>query len=186
MSGTQNPAIPVPAPTGWRFRIGLSIFVLGWLCPLFVPLVTRSGLSIQAKTFLSGILLVGVPEVLSVVSIAILGKEGFNYIKMKFFSLLKKVVPRAKVSRTRYRVGLFLLLPHLIFAYFIFYAPHLIWGYAENRIIMNLCADTLFIITLFILGGDFWEKLRALFLYDAKAHFPDNAEQGGAQLDHET
>jgi len=37
---------------------------------------------------------------------------------------------------------------------------------------MNLIADFLFIITLFILGGEFWEKLRALFIYDAKAYIP--------------
>jgi hypothetical protein len=49
---------------------------------------------------------------------------------------------------------------------------YLIPGYSEARITMNLMADFLFLVTLFVLGGDFWDKLRALFLYDAKAHLP--------------
>ena len=40
---------------------------------------------------------------------------------------------------------------------------------------MNLAADFLFLITLFVLGGDFWEKLRALTLYDARANIPESA-----------
>jgi hypothetical protein len=46
------------------------------------------------------------------------------------------------------------------------YAPHLIPGYAEHRIALNLTTDFLFIASLFVLGGDFWEKFRALFSYD--------------------
>jgi hypothetical protein len=29
--------------------------------------------------------------------------------------------------------------------------------------------DVLLISSLFVLGGDFWDKVRALFVYDAKA-----------------
>ncbi len=31
------------------------------------------------------------------------------------------------------------------------------------------------VITLFILGQDFWEKIRALFIYDAKAIVPQQS-----------
>ena len=30
-----------------------------------------------------------------------------------------------------------------------------------------------FIVSFFVLGGDFWEKFRALFIYEAKALIPD-------------
>jgi hypothetical protein len=63
-------------------------------------------------------------------------------------------------------------LPHVIYAYLTFFTPSFITGYSEARITMNLMADFLFLVTLFVLGGDFWDKLRALFLYDAKAHLP--------------
>jgi hypothetical protein len=68
-----------------------------------------------------------------------------------------------------------MLLLHVIYANFIFYAPELIPGYSENRITMNLIADFLFLVALFVLGGDFWDKLRALVLYDAKANIPEPA-----------
>ena len=57
----------------------------------------------------------------------------------------------------------------LLFIYgsFVWYAPHLVPGCSEHRIAMNLTADFLFIASLFVLGGDFWEKFRALIIYDA-------------------
>jgi hypothetical protein len=158
--------------SAWRFRAGLFFFVLGWLCPLFIPLVTSSNLETELKALISGILLIGVPEVFSVISIIILGKSGFNTIKLSIFAFFKRAAPSGQVSRTRYRVGLFILLLHVIYAYFTFYIPDLIPGYIENRVPMNLTADFLFIVTLFILGGDFWEKLRGLLLYDAKTYIP--------------
>jgi len=170
MTETQN--IEQSAPTGWRFKLGLFFFVGGWICPLFIPLVSVLDLPDDTKTLLSGFLLIGAPEIFSVVSIIILGKSGFNYIKSKTFAFLKKAVPQAEVSRMRYRFGLFMLLLHVIYANLTFYAPDFILGYAEHSLTMNLIADFLFIVTLFVLGGDFWEKLRALFLYDAKAHIP--------------
>jgi hypothetical protein len=38
--------------------------------------------------------------------------------------------------------------------------------------LMAMSGDLLLIVSLFILGGDFWDKLRALFVRDAKAVFP--------------
>ncbi len=60
----------------------------------------------------------------------------------------------------------------VLYGSFIWYAPDLIPGYDENRIVMNLVADFLFIVSFFVLGGDFWDKFRALFIYDAKVVIP--------------
>ena len=142
------------------------MIALGWICPLFIPLVTKSTLSTEWKTALSGFLLVVGPEVLSLLAIAILGKDGFNYLKEKVFGLLRRAAPTAKVSRARYRAGLAIWALLFIYGSFVWYAPDLVPGYSENRIVMNLTADFLFIVSLFVLGGDFWEKFRALFSYD--------------------
>jgi hypothetical protein len=169
---TENQNTEQQAPTGWRFKLGLLFFVLGWICPLFVPFVTSSDLPTETKALLSGLLFLGAPEIFSVISIVFLGKTGFNFIKSKIFYFLKQAVPRGEVSRMRYKLGLFMLLFHAIYANLIFYAPNVIIGYSEYHITMNLVAEFLFLVTLFVLGGDFWEKLRALFIYDAKAHIP--------------
>ena len=152
--------------SSWRFRLGVALIALGWICPLFIPLVTNSTLSTEWKTVLSGVLLVGGPEILSLLAIAILGKDGFNYLKEKVFALLRRAAPSAKVSRTRYRAGLFIWAFLFVYESFVWYAPHLVPGYAEHRIALNLTTDFLFIVSLFVLGGDFWEKFRALFSYD--------------------
>jgi hypothetical protein len=37
-----------------------------------------------------------------------------------------------------------------------------------------VAGDLLLLASLFVLGGDFWDKLKALFIYDARAHMPDD------------
>jgi hypothetical protein len=126
---TSNEESTVKFTASWRFRTGVTLIAIGWICPLFIPFVTRSTLSTEWKTALSGFLLVVGPELLSLTAIAM-------------WALL------------------------FVYGSFVWYAPHLVPGYAENRIELNLTADFLFIVSLFVLGGDFWEKFRALFTYD--------------------
>ena len=45
-----------------RLRVGAAIFVTGQLAPLAIPLVTNSSLPATWKSVLSGVLLLGVPE----------------------------------------------------------------------------------------------------------------------------
>ena len=170
----NNETIQSPKP-GPQFYTGAIILVVGFLLPLLIPLVAYLDVSTEVRTLISGMLLVGGPEVFSVIAIAIMGKPGFIYIKTRVFALIKRALPAGKVSRLRYNIGLGLLIPHVIFAYITFYAPHWLPGYDEHRVTMNMTADFLLVITLFILGGEFWEKLRALFIYDAKASIPQKS-----------
>ena len=162
----------VPMPQGLRLKVGIAVFVFAWLLPLGVPLVAMSDLSIQWKATLSGILAIGGPEVFALLAIVILGKAGFNFIKSRAFAVLKSYGPPRRVSRARYRVGLVLFLLPLLYSYFVFYTPDMIPGYGEHRVAINLTAEGVFIVSLFVLGGDFWDKFRALFIYEAKAQFP--------------
>ncbi len=86
-----NSQTAAPLPRG-RLLFGGTVFVLGLLCPLLVPLVATSDLPTEWKTVLSGLLLLA---------------------------------------------------------------------------------------SLFVLGGDFWDKLRALFVRDAKTQFPDREPVAG-------
>jgi len=167
--------VQTPAP-GPHFYTGVTLLVIGFMLPLLIPLVAYLDVSTEVRTLISGLLLIGGPEVFSVIAIAIMGKSGFIYIKARVFTLFKRALSMGEVSRLRYNIGLALLIPHVIFAYITFYAPHWLPGYDEYRITMNLTADFLFVITLFILGQEFWEKLRALFIYDAKVS-PDIARR---------
>jgi hypothetical protein len=153
---------------GWRFRLGLTILIVGWLSPLLIPLVARTSLATEWKTIISGLLAVGIPEVFTVTAIAIMGKSGYNLIKERIFSFLKKHRPPDRVSLTRYRVGLVMFLLPLLFGWLVPYAPKAIPGYESHRFFVNIAGDLMLFISLFVLGGDFWDKIRALFIHSAR------------------
>ena len=52
------------------------------------------------------------------------------------------------------------------------YVSHLIPGYEANRVVFGVVGDLMFVASLFVLGGDFWDKLRALFIHGAKVQLP--------------
>ena len=156
-------------PPGWRFRVGILLFVLGLISPLFIPLVTATDLPTGWKTAVSGLLMLGIPELLWVLAAAIMGKSGFNYIKRRFFGFFKKIVPPDTVSRPRYNIGLVMFSLPIIFGWLTPYAPHLIPGYETHRVVVNVIGDVMLISSLFVLGGDFWDKVRGLFIYTAKS-----------------
>jgi len=159
-------------PPGWRFNLGLFFFILGWACPLFIPLVALTKLPGAWKATISGLLGLGIPELLWVAAVAIMGKSGFNYLKMRFFGFFKKYAPPDTVSRTRYRIGLVMFTAPILFGWLAPYMPQWIPGYEGHRLIVNFMGDLIFISSLFVLGGDFWDKVRSLFVYDARAHIP--------------
>ena len=159
-----------PQP-GWRFRLGLIVLVVGWLSPLCIPVITATELPTRWKTIISGLLAVGIPEVFTVAAIAIMGKSGYNLIKERIFSFLKKHGPPDRVSLTRYRIGLVMFGLPVVFGWLGPYGVHLIPGYEAHRFVVSLIGDVMFVASLFVLGGDFWDKIRALFLYSAKAQF---------------
>ncbi len=39
--------------------------------------------------------------------------------------------------------------------------------YVEYRLPVNFTADFMFVASFFVLGGDFWDKVRARFVYGA-------------------
>jgi hypothetical protein len=156
---------------GWRFRLGLIILVVGWLSPLCIPLITATELPTRWKTIISGALAVGIPEVFTVAAIAIMGKSGYNLIKERIFSFLKKHGPPDRVSLTRYRIGLVMFLLPLIFGWLGPYGANMIPGYETHRFVVSLIGDVMFVASLFVLGGDFWDKIRALFSHSARVQF---------------
>ena len=156
---------------GWRFRLGLIVLVVGWLSPLCIPVVTATDLPAKWKTIISGMLAVGIPEVFTIVAIAIMGKSGYNFIKERIFSFLRKHGPPDRVSRVRYRIGLVMFVLPLVSGWLGPYGAHLIPGYEAHRFVVSLIGDVMLAASIFLLGGDFWDKLRSLFIHRATAQF---------------
>ncbi len=164
---------------GWRFPVGVTIFVAGFAAPLAIPLVTSSDLSTAWKTAIAGALAVGVPEVMMVVAAAVMGKEGFAELKKRFGRFRKKYGPPDTVGSTRYRIGLVMFAAPILLGWFGPYLLHYLPGFDTHPMWWHVGGDVVFVTSFFVLGGEFWDKLRALFVHGARAVFPSADGKGG-------
>ena len=157
----------------WRLKSGVALFLLSIAIPLIgIPVVTALGVSATITASFSGALLVGA-EVMGIVAIAVMGKDGYAYIKSRVFGFLKQYGPPREVSRFRYTLGLVMFTVPVLFGWVSIYAAQLIPGFTENLLPFALGGDILLLAGLFVLGGDFWDKIRALFIYDSEVHFTE-------------
>ena len=166
---------PSLKPSRGQLILGGIIFVGGQLVPLSVPLVASSSLPTVWKTVLSAILLIS-PELLMLVAVAVLGKAGFDYLVGLFKKALgrffEKHGPPEVVGRTRYRIGLAMFAIPLVLGWAMPYMSHHIPGFDTRAVWFGVTGDVLLLASLFVLGGEFWDKLRGLFIHGAKIRFP--------------
>lgn len=151
------------SPSKNRLILGGFIFISGFLLPLFIPIVTGSNLSTEWKAVLSGVLLLGLPEVFMLIAITILGKPGFVFLKSHLWQFIR---PADKVSAARYRIGLILFFSPILFAWLNPYLELWITELQAYRMELAITGDIIFAISLFVLGGDFWLKIKSLFMHD--------------------
>jgi hypothetical protein len=157
---------------GWRLKLGVALFGVSIVLPVVgIPLIVVMGLSAASVATVSGAMLAGA-EVLGIAAVAVMGKSGFAYIKNRIFGFLKQYGPPAEVSRSRYTIGLVMFVLPIVFGWIAPYATDLVPGYLGNEFTYGIIGDLLLLTSLFVLGGDFWDKLRALFIHGAKAMFP--------------
>ena len=169
MSPHTNPS-EKPAE-GWRLKLGAALFGLSILSPVVgVPLVTSLGLSTTMTASVSGALLVGA-EVLGICAVAVMGKTGYAFIKNRVFGFLKQHGPPQKVSRGRYNIGLVIFCVPLLFGWLSPYISKWVPGLLSNPLPFAIGGDILILASLLVLGGDFWDKIRSLFIHDTEVHF---------------
>jgi len=163
-------------PPRARLVLGVALFVAGQLSPLLIPVVTGLELAGVWKTILTVLVLVA-PELGILAAVAVMGKAGFDWLMGRIRALLgrfmKKHGPPDEVGPTRYRIGLVMFLLPLVLGWAAPYAAHHLPGYESHPMWYGLPGDLLLITSLFVLGGDFWDKLRALFIHGATARLPE-------------
>jgi len=154
-----------------RLKLGAALFGLSIILPLLgVPLVVALDLSRTMTASVSGgLLLAG--EILGVAAVAVAGKSGYALIKSKVLGLLKQYGPPNKVSRLRYKIGLVMFCTPILFGWLSIYTAGYIPAFAQNPFPYAFGGDLLLLASLFVLGGDFWDKARSLFIYDAEVRF---------------
>ena len=155
-----------------KLIIGTVIFVIGFVSPALIPWVLSTTWPDGLKAILSGLLAFGVPELFMIIAAAVMGKEGFNYVMKGLGRFLKPLAPPDAVSKVRYTIGLIMFFIPIAFGFLAPYFGHHLHFMEGNEIIYNTMGDVMIFVSLFVLGGNFWDKLRSLFVPSAKPVFP--------------
>ncbi len=113
----------------------------------------------------------GIPELFMVIAVGIMGKEGFNYLKRYLSLILRRYGLPDEVSPIRHSVGLVMFAIPLLGSVSAPYFSHKLVFFENREITIMITLHTMLFLSLFVLGGDFWDKLRGLFIRRAKINF---------------
>lgn len=162
----------------WRYKLGLFLIIIGNLGIVFSVLVLPF-LAVGAGV-IGAIVLGG--EVVSLLSIVFLGKEGFKAIKSKIVGAVKAGYTGA-VSRTRHSIGITLLLLSTLNNYIIATYAWIVFerttpenpfpevfgldfqGQDSLAFWVFLIGEAFFLISLYVLGGAWWGRFREVFIW---------------------
>lgn len=167
---TEN--LTARASSRWRFVLGIAFFIAAFAVHLITLVAIAVGASPATVSAIGAINFV-LNKVLLVASAAFLGREGFNQLKSIILGAFRRYAYPDQVGALRYRVGLILLVAPVILAWIAPYVAELAPSIGRNTVRDGVIGDVLLIVGLVMLGGDFWDKLRALFVREAKAAFPN-------------
>ena len=148
--------------------IGGFILVLGFLSPLLIPLVLSSNWSDGVKSVVTGLLAFGIPELFMILAVAVMGKEGYQFLRERVRNWVTKISPD-RISIHRYRMGIVLFSIPLILGFLKPYLAYYIPLLDRVPLTATIGMDLMLLISLFVLGGEFWEKLKGLFKYNVIA-----------------
>lgn len=158
-----------PHSAGWRFKLGIVILCLMLGSWLLVPIAAAVGVEGSKIAALTGVLFIS-NKVLLILVIAIMGKSGFQQLKRSVFGYVSSLAPTAEleVGPVRHRVGIVMFCVPLISSLLEPYIDSLWPGLRPNLWQLQLLGDVMLISSFFVLGGNFWEKVRALFIRTAR------------------
>lgn len=171
--GTKTMSSPqdntAPSSTGWRFKTGIAIICLILLSWVTVPLAAAADVPGPKIAALTGILFIS-NKILLIVAIAVMGKSGFQQLKRSVFGYVSALAPAAdlEVGPARHRIGLVMFCLPLISSFLEPYVDTLWPGLRPNLWQLQALGDALLIGSFFVLGGNFWDKVRALFIRTAR------------------
>lgn len=179
MQANETVAGVTVTPSGWRFKVGIAIFALMASLWLLIPIETALGMSAATiAATVAGIAITN--KVLLLLAITVMGKAGFQELKGRVFSYSKNLAPATTVSRTRYRIGLVMFCIPFLQGLSETWATHLAPQLVGHQLWVDILMNGIFVASMFVLGGNFWDKLRALFFVDARAVFPSDPDTTAA------
>jgi hypothetical protein len=163
---TPNVETDVSTASGWRFKLGVCIFGFTFALWLVIPLAASLGTPAARMAALTGTIFVA-NKVLQLASIAVMGKAGFQQLKAIASGHAKRLAPSKTVGPIRHAIGLVMFCLPLVWTMLGPYADQFWPGLRSNVWQLQALGDLLLVASFFVLGGDFWTKVRALFIRTA-------------------
>ncbi|MFW2368450.1 MAG: hypothetical protein ACN4GW_18695 [Desulforhopalus sp.] len=163
----------------WRYKAGLTLIIVG--NGILLMGIVMPALGAGAGTV--GTMVIG-GEIISLASIVFLGKEGFKAIKNKAMGFIKSTYT-GSVGPTRHYIGISFLIINVVIHYIVALylwdafgastattSPPVVWGldFNQQESVVSwlfLVAEITFLSSIYILGGDWWEKFRNMIVWSA-------------------
>lgn len=156
-----------------RLYAGIIILILALSMPVWVSLIVAAlALSSAVSTVVIGLSVAGGPEVLLVLAAAVMGKDALNSILGKVGNWFKRSFKLSEnVSKGRYNFGLVLFWGSILIRWGVgfFHIPATPADGTDWGIITLISLEVITVISVFVLGANFWEKLVALFRWNTRA-----------------
>lgn len=157
-----------PSSAGWRFKTGIAIVCLILASWLLIPVAASAGIEGSKVAALTGVLFIA-NKILLLLAIAIMGKAGFQELKQRLYGYVSALAPAdVEVGPARHRIGLLMFCLPLISSFLEPYVDNFWPGLRPNLWQLQLLGDVMLIGSFFVLGGNFWDKVRALFIRTAR------------------
>lgn len=149
----------------WKYYLGLSLFIYSFLPISIVAILPFMGMTLGQSGAFAVVFLVSA-EIAFMTAAALLGKEFLAALKKRIMAIFKRThVPRP-VSRIRHRIGVAFLVVSTL-PYYAALVYLLFFSHKEAAITFlawaMVAGEAAFIAGLFLLGGEFWERLKHLF-----------------------
>jgi hypothetical protein len=162
----------------WRYKIGFTMIVVGNLGILLA--LVMPALGVGAGTV--GAMVVG-GEIVSLASIAFLGKAGFKAIKSKLTGAIKAGYTKP-VGKVRHTIGITLFCFNVVTSYIIALylwdafgastaatVPPEVWKlkFEQQETMVSwlfFSGEAAFLVSLYVLGADWWGRFRRIFVWE--------------------
>lgn len=159
----------MPTRKDWKFYVGIILLCYSVIPYLAAGVVVFLRLPTVKILPIMGIFIISA-EISFASSLALLGKPFLEMIKVKIRGFLphRPQIPASlPISRTRHTIGIWLFFLSFI-PYFIAEIS-ILFGYPKTQgghltlFFVLLFGDAIFVTSLFILGPEFWSRLKRLF-----------------------
>lgn len=169
MANGTSEALPA-----WRFKLGIVCFFAAFAPHVVTGVLMLSGANARVIATMAAISFT-VNKLMLLASVVLLGRPGFNRLKSRLVGAFQRHLMPDEVGPLRYGIGLVMFVVPLVFAWKAPYVTELMPVLGRHSTTAAIITDAIFVASLFVLGGGFWDKLRALFVRKASAVFPEGA-----------